>query len=1116
MQERIVSPSKITAWLDCAHYLTLRNQLDDGVLQRPNGGTGSFAKLLAEKGLAHEQACLERYRASGLDVLEVPERKLGESFAQWLARVGDPLATDADVLYQVPFQHDGIRGIADFLERGTAADGTVIWEPVDAKLARVAAKPGHVLQLCFYADAIAARTGRSPRQVHLELGSGARESIVVAEVAPYWRRLRGRLRSLLDSPADTAATYPEPCSHCSFCEFAPLCEQQWRDDDSLVNVAGLRSIDRVALEAADVATIAALAESERAVAGLDPDRWARSRTQAQLQRKSLGADRPAYVAIDPGLETAWGHGFSMLPEPDDGDVFLDFEGHPFWRADRGLFFLYGWIEKVDGDWTYRALWAHDEEEELTQAAELVRRLTERRETYPRMHVYHYNHTERSSLQRLLVDAGRAGLVLNELVDSGAFVDLYEVARNAVQVGTESYGLKHLERLTSYARSHEIDKGAGAVVAYEEFMSSADPHALTAIATYNEDDVRATRALRDWLVEQRPADLPFRDSWLEPDVADEGEVDELVASLQDFEPGSLQHFLGDVLGYWRREWRAVLAQMMVACQASAADQRDAPEVIAGLVDVGLVPRLGAKGKELNPGRAFTFPPQDLSAFKGKDLVLFLDPEGAPQHATVDQLDEASGTVVLLWKLDDERVPPSCVVRNGWVSVKTLFEALCELGRQVLADDQTASSLALALLRRDLPVIEVGHGPSDGKFGNALQEMLAWGPHLDGSFVAVQGPPGTGKTYRGSHLVRALLNAGLRVGITATSHAAVDNLLRSVVELYRAAGDLPSLSAVRKDGTLAAGLDGVSLARDNRAAARQGVQLVAGTPWLYASQAMRDHPVDVLVIDEAGQMGLAAALAAAGAARNVVLLGDPLQLPQVSLATHPNGSGASVLEHVLGQDRTLPAERGVFLAETRRMHPDVADFISDVVYEGRLTSHPSCAIQDTALGTGLRWVPVHHQGCSTLSEVEALAVRDLARELLGQDWTNASGETAPLGVEDLLVVSPYNDQVARISELLDADPRTRGVRVGTVDKFQGQEAAVVLFSMATSCAEDMVRGADFLFSRNRFNVAISRARCLVYLVCTEELLDTRATDVEDMKLISTLCAFVERAASVAPSG
>jgi superfamily I DNA and/or RNA helicase len=336
------------------------------------------------------------------------------------------------------------------------------------------------------------------------------------------------------------------------------------------------------------------------------------------------------------------------------------------------------------------------------------------------------------------------------------------------------------------------------------------------------------------------------------------------------------------------------------------------------------------------------------------------------------------------------------------------------------------------------------------------------------------------------------------------------LDKVIAVFAEHGRSDDLLAVHKpamDGTSPAG---VTRTDSNAVCARPDFNLVAGTTWLFASNPMAAAPVDVLIVDEAGQLSLADALAASRAARNLILLGDPLQLPQVAQAAHPRNSGRSVLEHVVGEDVTLADNRGVFLSTTWRIHPDVCDFISEQIYEGRLTYHPNCARQSTTAGTGLRWMPAEHVGNTTSSLEEADLIAEQVLGLVASDWVDFDGNKKPLRATDFMVVAPYNDQVRTIRERLARDPRIVGVPVGTVDKFQGKEAAVVLFSMTTSSGEDMTRGINFLFSRNRLNVAISRARCLAYLVCTEGLLNTRARTVADMRLLATLNAFVEQAA------
>ncbi|MGH7835685.1 MAG: DEAD/DEAH box helicase, partial [Candidatus Binatia bacterium] len=283
----------------------------------------------------------------------------------------------------------------------------------------------------------------------------------------------------------------------------------------------------------------------------------------------------------------------------------------------------------------------------------------------------------------------------------------------------------------------------------------------------------------------------------------------------------------------------------------------------------------------------------------------------------------------------------------------------------------------------------------------------------------------------------------------------------------------------------------------------VQLLAGTAWLF-SRSEIDGQLDYLVIDEAGQVSLADALAMGTSACNVILLGDPLQLAQVSQGVHPPGSGASVLEHLLGQSTTIPEERGLFLDRSHRMHPDVCAFISEIVYAGRLHSHGSAARRTTSFGTGIRFRPVEHQGNRSASDEEVAQIDGLIADMLRGSFTDADGTTRDLREEDFMVVAPYNAQVRRLRASLPSR-----VSVGTVDKFQGQEAPIVFFSMATSSGDDVPRNLAFLFSRNRLNVAISRAQCLAVLVCSPRLLEARCQSIEEMQLVNALCRLAEYA-------
>jgi AAA domain len=350
--------------------------------------------------------------------------------------------------------------------------------------------------------------------------------------------------------------------------------------------------------------------------------------------------------------------------------------------------------------------------------------------------------------------------------------------------------------------------------------------------------------------------------------------------------------------------------------------------------------------------------------------------------------------------------------------------------------------------------------------------------NGSYLAIQGPPGSGKTWEGARLITELVRDGKRVGITAHSHAAIGKLLDETVA--RARRENVPLRAVQKaEDHQRASADGVEFTDNNAVVAdaliTHSVDVAAGTAWLWARADMANL-VDVLFVDEASQKSLADVVAISRAAKSIVLLGDPQQLSQPSKGSHPDGVAVSALEYLLDGAETMPRDLGLFLDMTWRMHPKVCAFVSEVAYDGRLQSIPGLEQQSVDGRAGLIWVPVEHAGNRTASTEEAVRVRGIIDDLVGEKWTDKHGVTHELTLDDVLVVAPYNAHVARLQQHLP-----EGARIGTVDKFQGQEAPVTIYSMATSTTDDAPRGIEFLYDLRRLNVAVSRARALSITVC-----------------------------------
>jgi uncharacterized protein len=1091
----LLSPSDLNNHVECPHRTTLAREVALGERPQPHV-LDEGVDLLADKGAIHELNYLETLREEGRDVVEI---SIGEhwDFGAAAAHTVEAMRAGADVISQATFVDGQWRGRADFLLRtqGESKLGAWHYEPLDAKLAR-AEKPTYVLQLCFYSDGVAAVQGVRPEHMHVFLGVGERRTLRYDDFAAYYRRVRSRFESAVATPQATDAY---PVEHCRLCDFRGVCNERWRAEDSLVLVAGARRADVARLRAAGITTLATLAHAEP-VDNVAKHTFHALRDQAalQLERRDTGKLDWHRIPADAG------RGFALLPQPSPGDVIFDIEGDPFWEPARGLHFLFGLLLRDGGEWRYQPMWAHDRDGERRLLERLVDLVHERLAADPAMHVYHYGAYENMALKQLMGIYATREDEVDALLRRGIFINLHTVVRQGLRAGVESYSLKEVEALVPYTRRADVRNGIGAVLAYEQWMRDRDDDLLGSIAEYNEDDCRATLALRDWLVAQHPAELP----WVEPQPGEPPANGEPLAQreelrrrlVQDEEAGSPRWLAGELLEYHRREDRPVWWWFFQRCEHMTDDELlEDGDSIAGLASAG-----APVADKRSLIHTLSFPMQQYK-LAGGDAVF--DPATKENAGTIVDIDENACTLRLRRgpKLKDVALPRALVPGGPYATVAQR-DALARFAESMLAGDARYRA-ARDILARTAPRI-AGRRSGDAIQTTDIAQQRDLVCNLDASYLFIQGPPGTGKTWTGARLITELMRRGRRVGVAATSHKAIHNLLDEVEEAAREEG--LAFRGLKKAGDgpeTRYDTDFVETADRNEAFADAGddILLFAGTAWLFANPLV-DDTVDTLVIDEAGQVSLADAIAMSTSARNVVLLGDPLQLAQVSQGTHPEGTGASVLEHLLADDATVRPEMGLFLDRTRRMHPDVRRFISDIVYDGRLDGIPELARQATAFGTGLRFKPVAHSGNASSSTEEAAVVAREIAAMIGAAWTNRKGENAPLTASDFMVVAPYNAQVRRLREAL----RARGlpeVPVGTVDKFQGQEAPIVFYSMATSSIEDVPRSLEFLFSRNRLNVAISRAMCLACVVASPQLLESRTID--EMRLINALCRFAEMA-------
>lgn len=1073
------------------------------------------AELIRARGDRHEREQLERLSAEcggHVDLSSEAVPRSYEDLSRAAADAVEAMREGTPLIYQGQLFDGRWQGRPDFMRRlaRRSSLGEHMYEVLDTKLSRQV-KPQVVHQLSLYNRLVGLVQGVEPSVAHVMLGDGSTAPIALGRYAALHRHLTRRLEHIVTQPAMT--TYPEPVAHCAICALADECRAKRVADDHLSLVAGARTEQRERLIEMGLPTVLALAEAsgEFDAGPLGAGRFTTLHRQAALQVSSRESGLPTHRHLEPARAA----GYALLPNPSPGDVFFDLEGDPYIGED-GLEYLWGWWCAESG---YECVWAHDEDAEKVAIEYFVDRLRELRQDHPDLHVFHYAPHERSKLRSLAAKYATREEEVDELLRAEVLVDLYAVVRQALQVGEESYSLKKLERHHDFVRLEKrVREGGGSIVAYEAWIDSGEQQELLeAIRAYNDEDCRSTQSLRDWLQSRMRVEAAEQfgvdfEEYHDPEMEEVHGPPEWVAGVEELidrltvrppDDGELstvevqeRQLLSHLLLYHRREGKPAWWRHFDLRGKPLSELIEDRNALGGLVREEHAPPIPFK-RSLD--YTFSFPAQEFRL----DLGDAEDPTTGESYTVVHVSEDR---VVL--RRSRTRQPPAPVALTGGspINVTVLREALMDLAESFLAEDSRFLA-ARSLLRGEAPRL------ASGEMGEGIEQLVSAALGLDHSVLPVQGPPGTGKTFRAARMILAALAEGLRVGVSAPSHAAIHNLLYEVEKCAREHGQI--VSGIYK-GPGYESPHGLLETTDDNGDVSSDHTLVAGTAWLFARPEHREA-FDLIFIDEAGQFALASAAAVALATKSMVLMGDPQQLPQVNQAQHPGGSGASVLGHLLAGSNTLATRQGVLLTETWRMHPDVCAFVSERSYDSRLRSRAQCAQRmldaptGAISGVGLRTLAVAHERRSQSSPEEADAIAGACRDLLtGATVTDADATTRRLRSEDILVVAPYNMAVRCIRERVPA-----GVRVGTVDRFQGQQAPVVFYAMSCSAGEDAPRGIDFLFDPHRLNVAISRAECLAVLVYSARLLDADSPTLCAMEMLDGVCRFVEIATPISQS-
>jgi uncharacterized protein len=1155
-QQLYFSPSDLTRFMESP----FASWMDRFAIEYPEQApakdpANALLSSLAQKGYHHESALEAAFIAQGKQVVNLGDD--GLSAQQKQQRTLAAMQAGADVIAQGCLALPPFAGYSDFLVKvaGSSTLGNYHYEVWDSKLAS-AVKPAFVMQLCCYSEMLAQLQGREPDYVTVALGNGEQQRFKTRDYRYYYQHLKQAfIKSQQQWQADTNTrtntnTNPQadPANSSHWGDWSTYAEQLLIARDHLFQVATITQGQIKKLNRAGIHTMEQLAQSDAPnLSGMHPDVLTRLKKQAAIQlktRQQTGDNvSPCFEIITPanGEKT----GLALLPPHSPLDVFFDIEGYPLDQG--GLEYLWGATYfNPAGERCFKDFWAHNREQEKAAFSDFIHWVYQRWQQDPSMHIYHYANYEIAACRKLMGRYGVCEHEVDQLLRNEVFVDLYTVVKGGLLLGEPRYSIKNVEHLYRGQRDTEVGNGGDSVVVYEKWRelnaageqgdSWKNSAILRSIRDYNIDDCDSTQELVDWLREQQAAhNIHYigHSEVVEPEAKEEVTErtqlrDRLLAKAQQLapSPAALHENLAWTLEFHRREAKPVFWRLFDRLGLSHVELLDDLDCLAYCQRTE---REAFKPSPRARNLAYEYRFDPTQEFKGSHQQFYLlgsdNEDGSRDKVGIvkDASDLENGIIVLQAKQEppvlislvpDEYVNPNPIPQAIDRRVSDFERGQLKTGEHAIVD----------FLNRAKPRFQPGFElPANGAIAASadpterLQQIISAVKQLDNSYLTIQGPPGAGKSYTGKHVIAELVKTGARVGISSNSHKAINNLLLSTAKYCQAEG-INALFACTKATEPELADYGVLELKNNQLANHLQTGCVVGsTAWGFAREDMAEA-LDYLFIDEAGQVSVANLIAMSQSARNLILMGDQMQLGQPSQGSHPADSGLSVLDYLLHENPTIDDDMGVFLGTTYRMHSAVNQFISEHIYDGKLASHPSNDrriievpsdyIDTQANGplnqtAGIRFVAVEHEGNTQAADEEVAVISQLAKQLLGRTFHtgDSAAPTRPIGWGDMLFVAPYNHQVSKLKQALGEQ-----AKVGSVDKFQGQEAPIVFLSMCASDPAESPRGLDFLFDKHRINVAISRAQCLAIVVANPAIGRAPASQVAQLKLINLFNALM----------
>ena len=1118
------SPSDLTCFMDSPFASWMdRCAMESPSIAPKKDPEDALKSVLQAKGFTHEDEQESNFRDQELSVFRVESTNSKEQVELTLSA----MKNGVDVIAQARLENNQFLGFADFLIKvaGASKLGNYHYEVWDTKLASKV-KPTFAIQLCCYSEMLEAIQGVFPQNITVLLGTNEKVSLRTSDYFHYYLELK---KSFLSTHIQfNSNNMPDPAESKSWGNWSAFAKQLLIEKDHLLQVANILRGQIKKLNQADIRTMKQLADTNMEnIKGINPLVFQRLKAQASIQIASAGKSTPKFKIIKP--DDGERSGLALLPPQSHLDVFFDIEGDPF--DEGGLEYLWGNTYLNDqGERSFKDFWAHNRDQEKKAFEQFIHWVYERWQRDPSMHIYHYANYEITACRKLMGRYGVCEFEVDQLLRNEVFVDLYKLVKGCLILGEPKYSIKNVEHLYRGKRETAVAGGDASIAVYENWRELnaigeqgdtwQTSNILKDIRDYNIDDCDSTLELADWLRhQQKKYDISYlgKTEVVEPEVKEEATEltqlrDRLLEkaleySTSDPKKEALFSNLAWILEFHRREAKPVFWRLFERLGLSHVELLDDLNCLACCERTR---RDAFKPTPRSRNLAYEFQFDPAQEFKGASnsfYLLGLEDENG-KYLKANYLEEFSdlpnGLIVLQMKQESSDL--ITIVSDEHVNANPIPHSIYQVV-EGYESGQLERCAIIDFLNRSKPVIKnYKDDPiaSSNDPNQRLQQVINSVKNLDNSYLTIQGPPGSGKSHTGKHIIAELVKTGAKIGVSSNSHKAINNLLLSTAKFCREEGINATFACTKE--TEPELIDaGVSILNNNNLANHVEPGCVLGTTaWGFSRDDMSEQ-LDYLFVDEAGQVSIANLVAMSRSSKNLVLMGDQMQLGQPSQGTHPAESGLSILDYLLHDTPTISNDMGVFLGTTYRMHSAVNQFISTHIYDGKLESHPdndkrTIKVPNDYKGilnkeAGIIFSAVCHEGNTQASDEEVAEIETMVNQLLGRTFTELSDKSRPVTLDDMLFVAPYNHQVSKLKQVFGSQ-----AKVGSVDKFQGQEAPIVFLSMCASDASESPRGLDFLFDKHRINVAISRAQSLAIIVGNPRMVSTPVNRVDQLKTIN----------------